>query len=206
MAIAALQELDRRWPAILFPHLPAFMHSYTATMRPYGQCNLPSDLAATTYLNHAYIAIKVWLMVAQQTSIATREGERFIMRVWNGVWPMFDNALNALEMEAQAGGPPSTLMVLMSTSVVDLFSFLRTLHAPLALDLSLQASVMKRIKAASGESSHLKFNRTARGVESAPEPNFEGLVQQAAKDLIATEKLRIAESRREFGKAGMDRR
>jgi hypothetical protein len=78
-----------------------FIHSYTATMRPYVQGNLAPDIA--TDLNHAYIAIKVWLMLAHQTSISARAGDACMIRVWNDLWPMFENVLNALEADARAG-------------------------------------------------------------------------------------------------------
>ncbi|EAU88627.2 hypothetical protein CC1G_12019 [Coprinopsis cinerea okayama7 len=204
LGIAALQEPNRKWPAILFQHLSMFIHSYTATMRPYVQGNLAPDIA-TTDLNHAYIAIKVWLMLAHQTSISARAGDACMIRVWNDLWPMFENVLNALEADARAG-LSSTLMVLATTSVTDLFLFLRTLHAPVALDLSSQIEVMNRLKMAAGESSHLKLNRAARAVlDGSQDISFDALVQQTAKELVATEKLRIAESRRDFGRAGIER-
>ncbi|TFK29961.1 hypothetical protein FA15DRAFT_684259 [Coprinopsis marcescibilis] len=199
LSIAALKETNRKWPAILFQHLPSFIHTYTSTMRPYAQCNLNAE-SATTDLNHAYIAIKIWLMVAKETSAELGLGDGPIIRVWNALWPVFENVLTALESDARAG-LSSTLMVLASKSVTELFTFLRTLQTPIALDLVSRTEVINRLKAANGDTSQSRLRGARRMVETTQDATLESIVPQIARELIATEKLRMADGtkRVDFG-------
>lgn len=71
-------------------------------MRTYAQSNLSSDSAASD-INQAYIAAKVWLMLAQRVSNLTGMGDGPMLRVWNDVWPVFESIIDGLEVEARAG-------------------------------------------------------------------------------------------------------
>jgi hypothetical protein len=62
--------------------------------------------SSITDINHAFIAIKLWLMLAQIVSRSDNSdrgddgGDQWALFVWNELWPPFENLLNILEGEA----------------------------------------------------------------------------------------------------------
>ena len=103
LALAALQEdPSRKWVLILYQHFMSFSHTYLASMRTYAQSNLSSESAASD-INHAYVATKLWLMLAQRVSNMTGAGDGPMYRVWNELWPVFESIIDGLEVEARAG-------------------------------------------------------------------------------------------------------
>jgi hypothetical protein len=68
--------------------------------------NIPES--ATTDVNHAFIAIKLWMMLARKVgpnhpSEMITDVRNPEIAVWNEIWPIFESLMNVLEMEAQAG-------------------------------------------------------------------------------------------------------
>jgi hypothetical protein len=113
----------------------------------------------------------------------------------------------------------------IASSVVDLFNFLGCLRIPLRLEKTAQKTTLKRLQdVVRGESVLMKvsvsrdcprnkpqprvqINRALEWLsETPPETPLEVLVDQTAKDIVATEKLRLLEGKREPVKVTMDRR
>ncbi|RXW20753.1 hypothetical protein EST38_g5104 [Candolleomyces aberdarensis] len=197
LALAALQEEpSRKWVLILYHHFMSFSHTYLAAMRTYAQSNLSSESAASD-INQAYVATKLWLMLAQRVSNMTGAGDGPMLRVWNELWPVFESIIDGLEVEARAG-LSSTLLVLASATVADLLLFLRNLRSPLALELTSHMETLNRLRAAKGETDNSKMAKAVRAMSEAPaEISVESILEQTAKELIAIEKMKSLEVKRE---------
>ncbi|KAF5315600.1 hypothetical protein D9611_004713 [Ephemerocybe angulata] len=198
LAIAALQEdSGKSWVLILYQHFGSFSHAYLATMRTYAQSNLSSESAASD-INLAYIAAKVWLMVAQRVSSLTGTADGPMLRIWNDVWPVFESLIDGLEMEARAG-LSSSLLVLVSATIADLLIFLRNLRTPLALEITSHLEILNRLKIVRGEDA--KVTRALRAMAEAPvETGLEHMLEQVAKEIVATEKMKNIEAKRDVGR------
>ncbi|KAJ2931375.1 hypothetical protein H1R20_g5743, partial [Candolleomyces eurysporus] len=197
LALTALQEEpSRKWVLILYQHFMSFSYTYLAAMRTYAQSNLSSESAASD-INQAYVATKLWLMLAQRVSNMTGAGDGPMLRVWNELWPVFESIIDGLEVEARAG-LSSTLLVLASTTVADLLLFLRNLRSPLALELTSHMETLNRLKTAKGETDNSKMAKAVRAMSEAPaEISIESILEQTAKELIAIEKMKSLEVKRE---------
>lgn len=66
----------------------------------------PIPDSATAEINHAYLAIKSWLMVAKQSAEVLQLGGPAYHSVWNELWPPFEAIISVLETEAQSGVSP----------------------------------------------------------------------------------------------------
>ncbi|KAM6500500.1 hypothetical protein JOM56_003514 [Amanita muscaria] len=197
MAIAALQYPDKNQAAsILFSYLGMFSDIQFLALRPYIHTDPAHWDPATPSINHAYIAIKLWLLLAGRTVAGSTEDELATTRVWNELWPPFETL--ALDVGRQ-GNFHTTLALLISSSVADLFTFLHSLHTPLSLQTEAHIAILDRLRNMSGmEAANRKISRAIAALSHSQPPQsqpFDLLVDQASKDIIATEKLRILESR-----------
>jgi hypothetical protein len=68
----------------------------------------------TTDINHAYIAIKLWILLARRSSLAEsqidtvtpgplRIGNVAEIAVWNELWPVFEGLVDRFETDPQTG-------------------------------------------------------------------------------------------------------
>lgn len=105
--MAALSSnADSSWATQLFKQLRAFSVVYSNSLWPYMRLTGPVPDSATPDINHAYIATKLWLMVAKQSEEARRLGEPVYSSVWNELWPPFESIVSVLEAEAETGASP----------------------------------------------------------------------------------------------------
>ena len=120
LVLAALLEPSDKWISILFDQLQPFSSAFSSSLRPYGLAE-----PTTTDINHAYIAIKLWLLLARRSSQAdsltdtvaatgtVRIGSGAEFTAWNELWPMFEGLANHFETDPQTGNlsvsalPPS---------------------------------------------------------------------------------------------------
>lgn len=100
---------------MLFAQLPVFSIAHFSSLRVYIQSGTRIQESATTDINHAYISIKLWLMLAQREATATSIGTITALAVWNELWPPFESLMNILEAEAQVG----TISVSSTLNVFD---------------------------------------------------------------------------------------
>lgn len=145
-------------------------------------------------------------MLAHSMVLQAKNGESSISTVWNELWPAYEGFLNVLETEAQVGQHP-TIISLASTSVADLLPYLHSLKTSLSLDTSTHVAILNRLRMLNhGDSSSGKITRAVRAI-SEPQPEVEGkiLLDQIAKELVAAEKIRIAESKRDSPKVVGDK-
>jgi len=205
LLLASFQE-GHESRAILYSYFLTFTNVYSTLVRGYVQAGIPSLETATADLNQLHISMKLWLMLVQSLSPLAAGREAPIFTVWNELWLGQESLLNVLEMEAHPGLYP-TLISLASTSMVDILIFMRSLRSPLAIDTSTHVAILNRLRVLNnGDSTSSKVIRAIRFMsETTPEVASRVLLDQIAKELMASEKLRVAETKRDHGRMTGDR-
>ncbi len=97
---------DSSWSTQLFKQLKTFSSVYSNLLWPYTRSTGTVPDSATADINHAYVAMKLWLMIARQSEEGQRLGEPVYNSVWNELWPPFEGIVGVLEAEAQNGVSP----------------------------------------------------------------------------------------------------
>jgi hypothetical protein len=107
LALAALSESSEKWVSILMDQLQSFSSAFSSSVR--------SHEPTTTDINHAYVAIKLWLLLARRSSRAEslvdiaitpgalRTGSGVEFAVWNELWPVFEGLANHFECDPHTG-------------------------------------------------------------------------------------------------------
>ena len=151
-------------------------------------------------ISTAYTSIKLWLLLARKAASghpsedatgALLDGEGLAAKmVWNELWPPFETVIAAFEGDARSG-TVSPLASSIWTSVADLFLFVRQSRSVIALDTSVPARIMERLKSVvRGES---KVSRVARSLKDAPpDDSLDYFVGQLLTEITAEEKLQAA--------------
>ncbi|KAF7363482.1 hypothetical protein MSAN_01004100 [Mycena sanguinolenta] len=200
---ALLDSSSNQQIAPIFDLLSAFSMAHHAVLRAYTQQGAIGSLdSATTDINHAYIAIKLWLLLAQKKSQTDNGGNATALMVWNELWPPFEAMIGVLEADFQLGLSMTTASLTWST-VAELFIFLRCLRNPLALETSSQIATLNRLRSIGAQDSSMNKIARALKILSEPPPDIgsDTLVNQAVKDIVAAEKVRVLEARRDANKA-----
>ncbi|TFK54850.1 hypothetical protein OE88DRAFT_1674178 [Heliocybe sulcata] len=212
LLITALSTDLRTSPRLLLEHFPAFLLVYHRLLRIYVSDSGTLGLTGAD-INYAYIAMKLWLLLARKVHLVDRETgdaeetpgtmeDVVSRRLWNDLWPPFEHLLTAFEVDTQIGSIPATGALIL-TSVADLFMFLHQSRSVVALDIALHVEVLNRVRALTrNESTQSKVSRVLRTMtEPAEDVPWEVLVKQVMADMVATEKLQALEARkRDAGK------
>jgi len=103
LAMAALLDPSANWSAMLFAQLHNCSYAHRSALRVHGHSGTVSEEMSTADINHAYITIKLWMMLAQKVSVDSQASNLASLAVWNELWPPFESLLSALENEARAG-------------------------------------------------------------------------------------------------------
>lgn len=64
MVFAALSNPSDAWASILFAHFSTFSFAYNVSLRGFAKAGTSLTETAQADINHAYCAIKLWLMLA----------------------------------------------------------------------------------------------------------------------------------------------
>ncbi|KAF7294902.1 hypothetical protein MIND_01028100 [Mycena indigotica] len=177
----------------IFEPLASLHHNI---LRPYSQSSAGLE-AATADINHAYIAIKLWLLLAQKRATSDEGSNATFFMVWNELWPPLEAMMTTLEGDLHLG-LSMTIASLIWGTIADLFLFLRGLRSPLALETQFQIAVLNRLRSHGGQDSAMsKLTRTAKTLSEpvGDAVDLDILVQQAGKELVATEKMRVLTTR-----------
>ncbi|KAF5380960.1 hypothetical protein D9615_003973 [Tricholomella constricta] len=120
LAVAALLETKENWYTALFAQLPGFSYAHHGALRVYAQGTNPPDYSIID-INHAYIAIKLWILLAYKVSGSSNiERDSQTSSVWNELWPPFEALIHQFEVDTR-GAQYLTLGTLVLSSVADLF-------------------------------------------------------------------------------------
>ncbi|KAJ6630829.1 hypothetical protein B0H10DRAFT_1938967 [Mycena sp. CBHHK59/15] len=142
-------------------------------------------------------------------SLTDDAGNVTALTVWNELWPPFEAMINILEADVQMGLSmySKTTASLTWSTVAELFIFLRCLRTPLALETSSQMATLNRLRSLGAQDSSTgKLSRALKAM-SDPPPDIPAdiLVNQAVKDVVAAEKVRVLETRRDASRATQGR-
>ena len=111
------KELDSKIANQFLACISFFSPSYHGSLRtPLNYFSIPVELT-TSDVNHAYIALKLWMLLAQKCSLGTKDQhllddtkQTFETRnehlVWNELWPSFDKLVMISEVDAENGEVP----------------------------------------------------------------------------------------------------
>ncbi|KAF5365590.1 hypothetical protein D9758_003325 [Tetrapyrgos nigripes] len=204
LVLAVLLDPSETWISSMFYQLDAFSVVYHAALRGHTNSAHGMPDSAITDINHAYIAIKLWMMLAQKKASKEGTGNVDALTTWNELWPPFERLVNLFEQGLHEG----TLAMLTWSTLADLFIFLRQSRSPVSLHLSSQIAILSRLRTLGrGETQTGKLARAIRSLSDPPaDVALDVMVDQVAKDIIATEKLRILDVNKDLGKAGPDRK
>lgn len=125
MTLVALQDPDKKRAAILFPHLSMISEVQFRALRAYIDSESAHWDPVTANINHAYIAIKLWILLAGRITADSAEGELATARVWNALWLPFESLAFNVETQTQLHAVGFT--ALTSDSAADV-SLLRHWH------------------------------------------------------------------------------
>lgn len=201
VVLAALLDPEERWVTMMYMQLGTFAGIYQSLLRTYSVADNSPD-TATTDVNHAYVAMKAWLLLAHKKARIDGAGNELELGVWNELWPPFEALVNLFETRVQMG-LSFTLATLTWSTVADLVLFLRTLKSPALMQTTSHIMTLTRLKESGREAVTARIARALRSLSETPsDVSVETLVQQAAKDVIAAEKLRVLET----GKGVYERR
>lgn len=98
LLLQALTSHEDETRELLFAHFMQFTIAYGSVLRP--AANVPDPPASD--INHAYISIKQWLLLAQGTGPTSRlpyagveDTHARTLLVWNELWPPFERLSRA---------------------------------------------------------------------------------------------------------------
>ncbi|KAJ7285806.1 hypothetical protein C8J57DRAFT_1431486 [Mycena rebaudengoi] len=205
LVLAALVDPSSSCIAPMFDLLSAFSTTHHTVLRAYTSATSPTE-SATTDINHAYIAIKLWLLLAQRKSAADNGGNVTALMVWNELWPPFESMITVLEGDFQMGMSMTTASLTWST-VAELFIFLRCLRTPLALETTSHVAILNRLRSLGAQDSSTGKLSRALKIMTEPPPDIPAdiLMNQTIKDVVAAEKVRVLEARRDASRATQGR-
>jgi hypothetical protein len=115
LAFAALSNPSHLWTSILFAHFTTFSFAYNVSLRGFGSSGTSPPETAQADINHAFSAIKLWLLLAlkkfrlkgvspgkERDPVVLEDNEDAATRmVWNELWPTFALLVDSFEPEAQ---------------------------------------------------------------------------------------------------------
>ncbi|KAF7304918.1 hypothetical protein MKEN_01206100 [Mycena kentingensis (nom. inval.)] len=198
IVLAVLLEKSDRHIQHMFDIFPTLSNLHHNVLRPYSQSSAGLD-TATADINHAYIAIKLWLLLAQRKAASEDATPATAFMVWNELWPPLEGMVGALEYDLHLG-MSTTVASLTWSTIADLFIFLRALRCPIALETPTQLAILNRLRSHGGQDSAMsKVTRTLKTLSEPPgnadAVELDILIQQAGKELVATEKMRVLSGR-----------
>jgi hypothetical protein len=102
LLLSALQQepRDEAWLSTLFAQFNAFVALYRSVLRNVGDSATDSFVID---INHAYLAVKLWLICAFHRGQHQDQGDTPTLIVWNQLWAPFEGLVNGYEKEVRIG-------------------------------------------------------------------------------------------------------
>jgi hypothetical protein len=115
LAFAALSNPTDSWANILFAHFSTFSFVYNVSLRSFGSSGTSAPETAQADINHAFSAIKLWLLLAlkkfrlkgvspakEKEPLILEDNEDAATRmVWNELWPSFALLVDSFKPEVR---------------------------------------------------------------------------------------------------------
>ncbi|KAG0707722.1 hypothetical protein DFH29DRAFT_594927 [Suillus ampliporus] len=178
---------------VLLEQLNVFTPAYYKCLGTYVHEGTTPSESAVADVEHAFIALKLWLLLAQMPLVNSTRESPSVKVIWNELWPPFEALVDLFK----ADSVPEDLLPLATTvwsSVANLFLFVLQSRSPVGLDTIPHAAMLNRLRDSGRRNSALsKLSRALDG-ELLPELLPSAVVTQAKQDVENAEKLRVLES------------
>lgn len=116
---AALMHKSDQVAVAMLQHLPAYSLASFAVIRGYLQAGTSPSDAAVTDINHAYVGIKIWLLLAKRQADKDEKGTAKVIAVWNELWPPFERLVELFISDMQVEGSSFVSRTTRSLFAVD---------------------------------------------------------------------------------------
>ncbi|KAI0703614.1 hypothetical protein BC835DRAFT_1483812 [Cytidiella melzeri] len=150
-------------------------------------------------ISKAYIAVKLWIVLARQSGISEEENFNTTgdsvdvenittMMIWSELWPPLEAVVTSLEQH----GSSSNLMALTLGSIADLILFVHQSQTVISFERSSHFEILYRLR----KTARLvpKINRVLNAMSEPPvEAPIQSRIAQIAAELEAEEKLAVAQ-------------
>lgn len=178
---------------VLLPQLNVFTPAYYRCLGTYVLEGTTPSESVVADVEHAFIALKLWLLLAQMPLANPTRESPSVKAIWNELWPPFEALVNLF----RADSVPEDLLPLATTiwaSVANLFLFVLQSRSPVGLDTVPCTVILNRLRDSGRRNSALnKLSRALDG-ELLPELLPSAVIAQAKQDVENAEKLRVLES------------
>ncbi|KAG1803828.1 uncharacterized protein HD556DRAFT_1226659 [Suillus plorans] len=182
---------------VLLPQLNAFTPAYYKCLGTYVLEGTTPSESAVADVEHAFISLKLWLLLAQMPLANPTRESPSVKVIWNELWPPFEALVNLFK----ADSVPEDLLPLATTiwaSVANLFLFVLQSRSPVGLDTVPYVVMLNRLRDSGRRNSALSkacssLSRVLDG-ELLPELLPSAVIAQAKQDVENAEKLRVFES------------
>ncbi|KAG1878063.1 hypothetical protein DFJ58DRAFT_648717 [Suillus subalutaceus] len=130
---------------VLLPQLNVFTPAYYKCLGTYVLEGTTPSESAVADVEHAFIALKLWLLLAQMPLANLTRDSPSVKAIWNELWPPFEALVNLFK----ADNVPEDLLPLATTiwaSVANLFLFVLQSRSPVGLDTVPYAVMLNRLR------------------------------------------------------------
>ncbi|KIL00116.1 hypothetical protein PAXRUDRAFT_821994 [Paxillus rubicundulus Ve08.2h10] len=192
LLLAALSDSSSKHDTLLLAQFDGFMTPYSMTLGAYVQARTPPPESAAADIEHAYIALKGWLLLIHRLSPSRQavdpRGE-LTKRIWNELWPSFESLVDLF----QVTGPGDEFLPLSTavwSSVANLFIFILQSRSPIAMNTIPHLTLLNRLRDSGRRNSAFsKLTRALNG-EALPDIQPDVVISQIMQDVANAEKLR----------------
>ncbi|KAG2034905.1 hypothetical protein BDR03DRAFT_900655 [Suillus americanus] len=130
---------------MLLPQLNVFTPAYYRCLGTYVLEGTTPSESAVADVEHAFIALKLWLLLAQMPLANLTRDSPSVKAIWNELWPPFEALVNLFK----ADSIPEDLLPLATTiwaSVANLFLFVLQSRSPVGLDTVPYVVMLNRLR------------------------------------------------------------
>ncbi|KAG2054622.1 hypothetical protein BDR06DRAFT_982221 [Suillus hirtellus] len=188
LLLGVLSESADTHIRVLLPQLNAFTPAYYKCLGTYVLEGTTPSESAVADVEHAFIALKLWLLLAQMPLANPTRESPSVKVIWNELWPPFEALNPVLTVSHQP------LATTIWASVANLFLFVLQSRSPVGLDTVPYVAMLNRLRDSRRRNSALsKLSRALDG-ELLPELLPSAVIAQAKQDVENAEKLRVFES------------
>ncbi|KAG1772712.1 hypothetical protein EDD22DRAFT_947279 [Suillus occidentalis] len=198
LLLGVLSNFADTYIRVLLPQLNVFTPAYYRCLGTYVLEGTTPSESVVADVEHAFIALKLWLLLAQ-TPLAnpTRESPS-VKTIWNELWPPFEALVNLFKADSVPEDLLQPLATTIWASVANLFLFVLQSRSPVGLDTVPCAVILNRLRDSGRRNSALSkacsaLSRALDG-ELLPELLPSAVIAQAKLDVENAEKLRMLES------------
>ncbi|KAG1827253.1 uncharacterized protein BJ212DRAFT_1256361 [Suillus subaureus] len=179
---------------VLLPQLNVFTPAYYKCLGTYVLEGTTPSESAVADVEHAFIALKLWLLLAQMPLANLTRESPSVKAIWNELWPPFEALVNLFKVD----NCHQPLATTIWASVANLFLFVLQSRSPVGLDTVPCAAMLNRLCDSGRRNSALgkacsPLSRALDG-ELLPELLPSVVIAQAKQDVVNAEKLRVLES------------